>query len=141
MAYLLDTNVLSELRKGKRADASVRRWAASAVRDRHFISVLSLGEIRKGIELLRKKAPAQCPAFERWLTQLHADYPEEILPISEEVCERWGRLMAIRTLPVVDGLLAATALVHGLTLATRNGQAFKTTGAKVINPFEQSGSR
>jgi predicted nucleic acid-binding protein len=136
MSWLLDTNVLSELRKGPGADPKVRRWAAGTLQDPHYISVLSLGEIRKGIEHLRKKSPSQCPALERWLTQLQADYAENLLLISEEVAERWGRLMAVRTLPVVDGLLAATALVHNLTIATRNIGDFKTAGVKVMNPFE-----
>jgi toxin FitB len=136
MTWLLDTNVLSELRKGPGADPKVRRWAASTLRDRHFISVLSLGEIRKGIELLRKKSPAQCPALERWLTQLHTDYAGDVLLISEEVAERWGRLMAVRTLPVADGLIAATALVHDLTIATRNIDDFRISGVTALNPFE-----
>ncbi len=136
MAWLLDTNVLSELRKGSRASANVRAWAASTLRDRHYISVLSLGEIRKGIELLRKKSPEKCPEFERWLTQLHTDYAEDILPISEEIAECWGRLTAIRTFPVMDGLIAATALTHGLKLATRNVMDFKSSGVETLNPFE-----
>jgi len=135
MAYLLDTNVLSELRKGARMNAKVRQWAASTVRSRHLISVLSMGEIRKGIELLRAKSPAQCPAFERWLAHLQLHYDRDILPISDEVADRWGRLMAIRTLPVTDGLIAATALVHDLTVVTRNVDDFTASGVKLINPF------
>jgi predicted nucleic acid-binding protein len=135
MAWLLDTNVISELRKGPRADPKVRKWAESTLQERHFISVLSLGEIRKGIELLRKKSPAECPALEHWVTQLHTDYAEDILLITEEIADRWGRLMAVRTLPVVDGLIAATAHVHNLTLATRNVEDFETSGVKVTNPF------
>jgi toxin FitB len=136
VAWLLDTDVLSELRKGSRASVKVRNWAASTLRDRHYISVLSLGEIRKGIELLRKKSPGKCPEFERWLTQLHTDYAEDIIPISEEVAERWGRLSAIRTFPVMDGLIAATALEQGLTIATRNVIDFKSSGVETFNPFE-----
>jgi toxin FitB len=136
VAWLLDTNVLSELRKGSRASAKVRNWAAITLRDRHYISVLSLGEIRKGIELLRKKSPDKCPEFERWLARLHTDYAEDIIPISEEVAEHWGRLTAIRTFPVMDGLIAATALAHGLAIATRNVTDFKSSGAETFNPFE-----
>ena len=135
MRYLLDTNVLSELVK-RRPDTQVKKWVEAQSPLDLAISVLSLGEIRKGIELLRKKSPAQCVAFERWLTQLHADYFESIVTVSEEISERWGRLMALRTLPVVDGLIAATALVHGLTVVTRNAGDFKGTGAKVFNPFD-----
>ena len=136
MAWLIDTNVLSELRKGSRASGKVRDWAASTLRERHYISVLSLGEIRRGIELLRKKAPDKCPEFERWLAQIYTDYNEDILPISDEVAERWGRITAIRTFPVIDGLIAATALAHGLTIATRNTGDFKSSGVRTVNPFE-----
>ena len=128
--------MLSELRKGRRANAKVRQWAAGSLGDRHLISVLSLGEIRKGIELLRRKSPAQCPAFERWLAQLQTDYARNIIPVSEEIAQRWGRVMAVRTLPVIDGLLAATALEHALTIATRNVSDFKQAGAQVLDPFQ-----
>lgn len=114
---------------------NVLQWAQSAVSARHCISVLSLGEIRKGIELLRRKSPAQCAAFEHWLSRLQNDYDREILPVTEEVAPRWGRLMAARTLPVIDGLLAATALEHNLTIVTRNIADFQPTGVTVINPF------
>lgn len=136
MAYLLDTNVLSELRKGKRCDPNVRRWAQSAIQARHFISVLSLGEIRRGIELLRRKSPGQCAAFERWLARLQTDYASNILPVTEEVTDCWGRLMAAQTLPVIDGLLAATAMVHHLTVVTRNTADFGVTNLPIINPFD-----
>jgi len=136
MAYLLDTNVLSELRKGDKACSKVRQWAVSTVQARHFISVLSLGEIRKGIELLRRKSPAQCPMFEQWLGRLESDYERDILPVTQEIADRWGRIMAIQTLPVSDGLIAATALVNDLAVVTRNTDDFKRSGVKLINPFE-----
>jgi predicted nucleic acid-binding protein len=134
-AWLIDTNVLSELRKGARIHPNVLRWAESTLKDQHFISVLSLGEIRRGIELLRRRSPDQCPAFERWLGRLQADYDRAILPISEDVADRWGHLMALRTLPVIDGLLAATALVHGLTIATHNTGDFLVPGLSTVDPF------
>ena len=135
MPYLLDTNVLSELRKGRNADASVRRWATQVGSDRHFISVLSLGEIRKGIEVLRRRAPKQCAPLEDWLGTLRLHYSEDILPVSEQVCHTWGCLMAERTFPAVDGLLAATAQTHHLTIATRNTSDFEGAGVRVVNPF------
>lgn len=134
--YLLDTNVLSELRKGRRAHPGVRAWAASTAGERHFISVLSLGEIRKGIEILRRKSPDQCAAFERWIGRLVQDYDQDILPVCPSVAERWGRLNAARSLPVVDGLLAATALEYRLKVVTRNTVDFTGTGVEVVNPFE-----
>ena len=134
--HLLDTNVLSELRKGRRTHPGVRAWAASTAGERHFISVLSLGEIRKGIEILRRKSPDQCAAFERWIARLVQDYDQDILPVCPSVAERWGRLTAARSLPVVDGLLAATALEYRLKVVTRNTFDFTGTGVEVVNPFE-----
>jgi predicted nucleic acid-binding protein len=135
MAFLLDTNVLSELRKGARAHSKVRAWAAGTVGQRHYVSVLALGEIRRGIEQLRKKDSKQAAALEQWLMRIKQDYAAEILPVSDDVADRWGNLMAVRTLPVTDGLIAATALEHGLTVATRNIHDFAGTGVPVVNPF------
>jgi predicted nucleic acid-binding protein len=140
MAFLLDTNVLSELRKGARCDPHVLRWARSTTSRRHCISVLSLGEIRKGIEILRRKAPGQCAAFERWLERLEIEYSQDILPVTAPVADHWGRLAAARTLPATDGLIAATALEFGLTVATRNTGDFAGTGVAVVNPFANRAS-
>lgn len=135
MAFLLDTNVLSELRKGAKCNPRVRKWAVSTKGHRHCISVISLGEIRKGIESLRRNAPDQCPAFESWLEALRSDFSKDILPVSEEIMNRWGLLQAAQSLPVLDSLIAATALEHGLTVATRNVRDFEKTGVKLVNPF------
>lgn len=137
MAYLLDTNILSELRKGKHCDSNVLGWAKAVASQRHYISVLSIGEIRKGIEILRRKSPKQCPAFEQWCLSLQIEYEANILPITESISEEWGRMMAKQTLPVIDSLLAATALTHQLTVATRNVNDFKKTGVKLVNPFDR----
>jgi predicted nucleic acid-binding protein len=135
MPYLLDTNVLSELRKGLRADGAVLQWAEERRREAHYVSVLSLGEVRRGIEMLRGKALARRAELEEWLGRLLEEYADSILGVSVEVADRWGRLGAKRSIPVVDGLLAATAFEHGLTLATRNGKDFLGMGVKVENPF------
>ncbi len=135
MPYLLDTNVLSELRKGARCDPSVTSWAARQSRETHYLSALSLGEIRKGIELLRRKAPRDAATLEVWLARLIDQYEGAILGITPDIAETWGRLCARRPLPVVDGLLAATALEFNLTIATRNTTDFKGTGVKTVNPF------
>jgi len=135
MAFLIDTNVLSELRKGRRCDARVRAWALSAKHAQHWISVLSLGEIRKGIELLRNKSPDQCPAFEKWLAMIETHYAGNILPVTDAIADQWGRLQAKQSMPVIDSLLAATALVHQLTLVTRNTTDFTASGAALLNPF------
>jgi len=136
MAFLLDTNVLSELRKGAKCNPRVRKWAVSNKGHRHCISVISLGEIRKGIESLRRNAPDQCPASESWLEALRSDYSKDILPVSEEIMNRWGLLQSAQSLPVLDSLIAATALEHGLTVATRNVRDLEKTGARLVNPFE-----
>lgn len=138
MPYLLDTNVLSELRQGRRGDQRVRAWAQAVSGERHFVSVLSLGEIRKGIELLRRKTPEQCEVFEQWLERLSVDYAEDILEVNDAIADHWGRLEAHRTRPVIGGLLAATALEFGLTIATRHRKDFAGTGVKVVNPFDWS---
>lgn len=135
MAFLIDTNVLSELRKVSQCDAKVRAWALSNSHAQHWISVLSLGEIRKGIELLRKKSAAQCPAFEQWLITIEASYSGCILPITEPISDQWGRLQAKQSMPAIDCLLAATAMVHKLTVVTRNTKDFKAAGVPVLNPF------
>ncbi len=136
MPFLLDTNILSELRKGARCDPNVSNWAAKECAQAHYISVLSLGEICKGIELLRKKSPADCIPLEIWLQKLQSDYANCTIAITAEVAGRWGELSALRPLPVVDSLLAATALEHGLTLATRNTKDFDGLGISIVNPFQ-----
>ena len=133
--FLLDTNIVSELRKGSRAKASVIAWANSVIHEEHFISVLTFGEIRKGIELVRRRDATQVIALERWLRQIELNFGDRILPLTQNIADQWGRLAAIRPLPVVDGLLAATALAHSLTFATRNAADVRHTGVSVLNPF------
>ena len=136
MPFLLDTNILNELRKGARCDPNVSNWAAKESTQSHYISVLSLGEIRKGIELLRKKSPEKCIPLEDWLQKLHSDYANCTIAITAEISKRWGELSAHRPLPVIDSLLAATALEHGFTLATRNTKDFDGLGISIVNPFQ-----
>ncbi len=136
MPFLLDTNILSELRKGARCNPNVSKWAAKECGQAHYISVLSLGEIRKGIELLRKKSPADCMPFEIWIQKLQSDYANCTIAITAEISERWGELSSRRTLPVIDSLIAATALEFGLTLATRNTKDFDGLGITIVNPFQ-----
>ena len=133
--YLLDTNILSEARKRQRADPKVLQWFETVEDSDLFLGVLVLGEIRKGIEQARATDPAKARALERWLNDLEQTYADHILPISPDVADQWGRLSALRPLSTVEGLLAATALVHDLTLVTRNVQHVAHTGAKLLNPF------
>jgi predicted nucleic acid-binding protein len=135
VTYLLDTNVISEARK-PHANQNVRAWLASVPGERLFLSVLTVGEIRHGIERLRQRDPNQASVFERWQATLRRDYADRILDVTAEVAEEWGRLNVPNPVPTVDGLLAATARVRGLTLVTRNTDDLVRTGARLINPFE-----
>lgn len=134
MAYLLDTCVISELRK-PRCDSGVAEWMGSIQPEEAYLSVLTLGEIRRGIELHRSKDAKAASALERWLLGLESHYGERILPITPAIADRWGRLSLNQPLPVSDGLIAATALEHRLTVVTRNLPDFTRSGASYINPF------
>jgi hypothetical protein len=136
--HLLDTNVVSETRKGRRINPNVLAWFESVEDDGLFLSVLVIGEIRKGIEKARSKDPVKARALELWLHGLEKRYGDRVLPITPTVADQWGRLSAIRPLPTVDGLLAATALVHDLTLVTRNVADVAHTGVVLLNPFNAS---
>ena len=134
MAYLLDTCVISELRK-PHCDPSVATWMAGIQPDEAFLSVITLGEIRRGIELHRAKDTKAAGALERWLLGLESHYAERILPISSAIAERWGRLCLNQPLSVSDGLIAATGLEHKLTIVTRNVFDFERSGVNTLNPF------
>jgi toxin FitB len=133
--YLLDTNIVSEIRKRERCHPNVRRWFAPLEDDAIFLSVLVVGEIRHGIELIRRRDEVAGRALDRWLKGLERRFEERILPVTVEICERWGRIGLDQPLPPIDGLLAATALHHGLTLVTRNTTHVERSGAEVLNPF------
>lgn len=135
MSYLIDTNIISELRKGERCDTHVSAWYASIADDDLFLSTLVLGEIRKGVELARPRAAGKAAALERWLREVETAFDGRVLGIDNAVSDQWGRMGAIRPIPVIDGLLAATALVNGLTLVTRNDRDVAGLGATVLNPF------
>jgi predicted nucleic acid-binding protein len=134
--FLLDTNVIAEIRKGSRANAHVRSWFAALDPDAILLSVVTIGEIRKGIENVRRRDAAAARALERWLRRVLRDHRDRILAVDLPVAEEWGRLNVPDPVPVIDGLLAATAKVHGLTLATRNVKDVARSGAEVVNPFE-----
>ena len=136
MRFLLDTNVIAELRKGPRANANVRSWFSGLDPDAILLSVVTAGEIRRGIESVRRRDPSSARALERWLRRVLADHSDRILGVDLPVAEEWGRLNVPDPLPVIDGLLAATARVHGLTLATRNVKDAARSGVDVVNPFE-----
>jgi len=136
MAFLLDTNIISELRKG-RSDCNARVWSwyEATPLEEIYLSVLVLGEMRKGVEMKRKADPASAAALERWLREVARTHRARVLSISVEISEVWGRMTADSPLPVVDGLLAATARYYGLTVVTRNERDFQRCGVDYINPF------
>lgn len=136
MSLLLDTNVLSELRKGARANAHLRRWFDGVSVNEIYLSVLVIGELRRGLELVRRRDTKQAAALERWLTRVTTDHAERILPVDGPVADQWGRLTTKQPGSVVDTLMAATALVHGLLLVTRNVKDVAWTGVSYLNPFE-----
>lgn len=138
MAYLLDTNVVSEIRK-RAPNPAVEAWFDQVDETGLYLSVLTVGEIRRGVELLRTRDPEQAASISTWLDALLATYRDRIAPITVAVAEEWGRLNAIRTFPVVDGMIAATAKVHGWTVATRNKKDLEGSGVAVIDPFSWSG--
>lgn len=135
MTYLLDTNVLSETRK-REPDPAVTEWIAGTPADRLYVSVLTLGEIEQGIARVRGRADLQqATALEGWLRDVKLGFADRILPVTLLVASAWGRRQHAHPLPVVDGLLAATAQAHGMTLVTRNVKDFQRSGAWVLNPF------
>jgi len=134
--FLLDTNVISELRKGDKCDARVAAWYAGIPEVDLFISVIVAGEIRRGVERLRRRDPLQAESLDRWLREIEQSYDDRVLPIDARVADVWGRISAIRSVPVADALLAATVRVHDMILVTRNSSDVEGLGAAVLNPFE-----
>jgi toxin FitB len=135
VSYLLDTNTLSELRK-RRPDPRVTNWFDTTPKAELYLSCLTVGEIRRGIERLRRKDEIQAKTIERWLAGLRRLYQDRIVPVDMEITERWGRISAAATLPTIDGLLAATALARDWTMVTRNTADFTSSGVRVLNPWE-----
>jgi predicted nucleic acid-binding protein len=138
MGYLIDTNILSEMRKGSRGHPRLVAWSTHAPQRELFLSVMVVGEVRCGIERLRGRDPAQSASLEAWLGRVCAAFAGQILPVTHEIAERWGRLSATSPLAEVDGLLAATAIVHDLIVVTRNTRDFARTGVTLVNPFEEA---
>jgi toxin FitB len=135
VSYLLDTNVISELRKGDRADENVTSWFAELADEEIFLSALTLGEIRRGIESIRRRDAKTAGVLESWLGRVADRHGDRIVPIDRAIAEEWGRMNVPDPLPVVDGLLAATAKVVGLTLVTRNTADIERAGIRCVNPF------
>ena len=136
MNYLLDTNIISEVGKGSRCNARVATWYDSIEDAEIYLSVLVLGEIRKGLERARRSDPSRARALENWLASIETSFAERILPIDQAIADEWGRMSAKRSVSTIDALLAATAKVNGMTLVTRNTADVADLGAKFLNPFE-----
>ena len=134
--YLLDTNVVSDARKGAKP---VLEWILSVDPSSLFLSVITIGEIIRGIEMRRRRDPAAAEALTEWLVGMRLDTQDRILPVTENVAEVWGELAAMRTREDADGLIAATAIVHELTLVTRNVKDFEDTGVKLVDPWQPQG--
>jgi predicted nucleic acid-binding protein len=134
VAYLLDTNVVSEGRR-KVPDPNVLSFVGSISPSDSFVSVLTIGELRKGVQMRRKTDPVGADRLQSWLDDVTTDFGERILPIDLAVAKVWGELSAVRLRPVVDALIAATAIVRNLTLVTRNVRDLADTGAACINPW------
>lgn len=139
MKYLLDTNVISELRKGRRAHPNVRAWAEKVDARDLATSVLVLAEIRRGVELKRLQDPAQAEKLDLWYATVRQGLGDRVLPIDEATANLWARSSVPNPLPFVDGLLAATALARGLTLVTRNMRDVQATGVQAFDPFADRG--
>ena len=135
MSFLVDTNVISEIRKGQGANPGVRRWWTGAEESEIFLSVLVVGEICRGIEKIRPKDRNRAAVLENWLQVLQREFGDRLLPVDLKVEHAWGSMSQGKTLPVVDGLLAATAVAANLTLVTRNTRNMKHLGVSLLNPF------
>jgi toxin FitB len=133
--YLVDTNVLSEVGRQDRCHPKVRAWFATVDTQTIYLSVLVLGEIRAGAERVRPRDPARAAELEGWLKQVTQRHKRRILDVDYEVARLWGWLKGRFELPVIDGLLAATAQVHGLILVTRNVKDIERTGVSYHDPF------
>ncbi|MEZ4299201.1 MAG: type II toxin-antitoxin system VapC family toxin [Polyangiaceae bacterium] len=134
MSLLVDTPVLLELRKGPRCDARVRAFFEATEEDL-YLSVLTLGELRAGVERLRARDSKAARLWDRWLHQIATDHGERVLPVDEAVVEEWGVLLSSGPCPMREGLLAATALAYDLELLTRASPALDALGVRVIDPF------
>ena len=133
--FLIDTNVISELRKGGRANLGVLDWFESADPQGLYLSALVVGEISRGIERIRRRDDGSAAHLDAWIKTMRRDFADRILPVDEQTALIWGALGMDQPIPPIDGLLAATALRHDMVLVTRNVDDVRRTPAQVLNPF------
>jgi len=134
---LVDTNVISELKRGKRAAPRVLAWFNTLLPENLFTSVVVLGELRRGIELVARRDRTQAETLEQWYVLVRERLGNRVLAIDEPIMALWARISAPDMLPAYDGLIAATALYHGLIIATRDTDDFRHAGVQVINPWTE----
>ncbi|MFM0289552.1 type II toxin-antitoxin system VapC family toxin [Paraburkholderia megapolitana] len=137
--YLVDTNIVSEIRKKERCNKGVRAFFRQAVKSDIdlYLSVVTIGELRRGVEIVRHRGDvAQAASLEAWLTAVLNEFAQNILPVDEDIGQLWGRLRVPHPEHALDKLIAATGLIHDLTVVTRNVDDFSPTGVRVLNPFD-----
>ena len=134
--YLIDTNVISEARKGRQANPGVRDFWASVDGAEVYLAVQTIGEIRHGVERIRQRGDReQAERLEGWLHEIISAHADRILDFDSDCAQVWGRLMALQPQHPVDKQIAAIALIHDLTIVTRNVPDYEGTGARIANPF------
>jgi predicted nucleic acid-binding protein len=136
--YLVDTNVISEMRKGDKADCGVQVFFKQAIEEseRVYISVVTVGELRRGVELIRHRGDTpQANRLEKWLEALLTDFADFILNINPDIAQLWGRLCVPHYENAVEKQITATALIYDLTMVTRKHKDFSNTGVRILNPF------
>jgi predicted nucleic acid-binding protein len=134
--YLLDTNVISESRKGKKANPGMQKFWRSVDPDAIYLPVQSIGEIRRGVEIVKRRGDsAQAKILEVWLQTLATVYADRILSFDGDCAQVWGALMSAGNQHPIDKQIAAIALIHDMTVVTRNTSDFIGTGVSLVNPF------
>jgi toxin FitB len=136
--FLLDTGIISEMRKGDKANAGVKAFLHAVISEKSdlFLSVITIGEIRQGVERIRHRGDlAQAERLQDWLTRVTGEYGDAIIPFDEDAAHIWGRLRVPNPENPLDKQIAATALLHDLTVVTRNQPQFESTGVRLTNPF------
>ena len=137
--FLIDTNVISEARKGRRADGGVRDFWAAAARDNTplFLAAVTIGELRRGVELIRHRGDQpQAQVLEQWLAEVLQAYGDRVLELDGDAAQIWGRLRVPNPHNAIDKQIAAIALLHDLTVVTRNIDGFACSGVRLLNPFQ-----